>query len=660
MKDKDRLMMNTLRVLSADAVDRANSGHPGMPLGAAPMAFALWDKVLSHNPDDPTWMNRDRFILSAGHGSALLYGLLYLFDYGMTMEDLKQFRQLDSKTPGHPEYGHTVGVEATTGPLGQGLSMAVGMAMAEKHLAARYNKEGFPVIDHYTYVLAGDGDLMEGITNEASSLAGTLGLNKLIVLYDSNNITIEGDTSLAFREDVEKRYKALGWNVDRVEDGNDMDAVVAALKKAKKSADKPTLIRVITKIGYGSPKVGLASSHGEPLGAENTAVLRKNLQWTEAESFVLPPEVEEFRRTQRSRGRGKQDVWKEMYDNYEKAYPEEAGELQSALAGELPTDYMNSDEFYRFESSQATRGSSGEVLNRLAERIPQLFGGSADLAPSNKSVMKGRGFFSADTPEGSNVHYGVREHAMAAISNGIALHGGLIPYCATFLIFSDYLKPALRLSALMKQRVIYIFTHDSIGVGEDGPTHQPVDQLPMLRSIPGVVNFRPCDNKETAAAWAYALQHTDGPTTLSLTRQNTTDLAETGKGALKGAYVLKDFGEPELILMASGSEVKLIYEAAEELHNRGLGVRVVSVPSWEVFEAQGAEYKESVLPSSIRARLAVEASSPFGWERYTGLDGEILAMESFGASAPGKQLFERFGFTVSSVVEKALALCDKE
>ena len=649
------LSINTIRVLSAEQVQKANSGHPGLPLGAAPMAYTLWADVMNHNPKNPKWENRDRFILSAGHGSALVYSLLHLFGYGLDMEELKNFRQLDSLTPGHPEYGHTVGVEATTGPLGQGLSMAVGMAMAEAHLAKLYNTDDIKLFDHYTYTIVGDGCLMEGITNEASSLAGHLELSKLIVLYDSNNITIEGDTSLAFDENVRMRYDGLGWHTQLVEDGNDLEAILEAVNKAKES-DKPSLIEIRTKIGYGSAKEGMASAHGEPLGEENVVGLKTNLKWTMEGEFSVPEEVRTHMSELVSKGEEKEAEWNKKLEEYKEKYPEKYEEVMAALNGDLPEEYMDSEEFYSFDKDMATRASSGIVLNRLSEKISYLFGGSADLAPSNKTEMKNRESFSSENYAGSNVHFGVREHAMAAISNGLALHGGVLPYCATFLIFSDYLKPAIRLSALMNQRVIYVFTHDSIGVGEDGPTHQPIEQLPMLRAMPNVVNFRPCDARETAAAWAYAVRRTDGPTTLSLTRQNVKNLPGSGTDAHKGAYVLKDFGEKiDLIMMATGSEVGLIYETAEKLASEGFGVRVVSMPSIEVFEMQDEEYKESVLPSEIRTRLSVEAASSMGWHKYVK-DGTVISIDHFGASAPGAELFVRFNFTAEHVYNKAKEL----
>ncbi|OHW62948.1 transketolase [Andreesenia angusta] len=655
----DRLAVNTIRVLSAEAVQKANSGHPGLPLGAAPMAYTLWSRIMKHNPENPNWINRDRFVLSAGHGSMLLYSLLHMFGYDLSMEEIKNFRQLGSQTPGHPEYGHTVGVETTTGPLGQGLANAVGMAMAEAHLASLFNTEERKIVDHYTYAIVGDGCMMEGITNEASSLAGTLGLSKLIVLYDSNNISIEGDTDLAFREDVGPRYEALGWDVQFVEDGNDLDVIEEAILNAKSNTEKPSFIEIKTRIGYGSAKEGQASAHGEPLGEENVAGLKSNLGWEHGEEFVVPEKVKSHMQSILAEKKAEESDWNKEYKLYKKENPELAAKFEAFINAEIPKGYLNSEEFYSFEKDMATRQSSEVVLNRIAEKMPQLFGGSADLAPSNKTVMKSYSSFSKEDYGGSNIHFGVREHAMASVSNGIALHGGLVPYCATFLIFSDYLKPAFRLSAIMNKQVIYVLTHDSIGVGEDGPTHQPIEQLSMLRATPNAVVFRPCDAKEVAASWAYALERKDGPTALALTRQTVRNLEETGKDALKGGYVLKDFGDKvDIIIISSGSEVSLAYDAAVELCKRGIGVRVVSMPSMEVFEAQSPEYKESVLPSDLDIRISVEAGATMPWYRYIGPKGVAIGIDRFGASAPGDQLFEEFELTVERVVKEAIKILE--
>lgn len=655
----DNLAVNTIRVLSAEAVQRANSGHPGLPLGAAPMAYTLWSRIMKHNPENPNWINRDRFVLSAGHGSMLLYSLLHMFGYDLSMEEIKSFRQLGSQTPGHPEYGHTVGVETTTGPLGQGLANAVGMAMAEAHLASLFNTEDRKIVDHYTYAIVGDGCMMEGITNEASSLAGTLGLSKLIVLYDSNNISIEGDTDLAFREDVASRYRALGWDVQFIEDGNDLEKIEEAIANAKLNTEKPSFIEIKTRIGYGSAKEGQASAHGEPLGEENLAGLKSNLGWEHDEEFIVPEKVKSHMQSILAEKKAEESAWNREYKLYKKENPELAAKFEAFINAEIPKGYMGSEEFYSFEKDMATRQSSEVVLNRIAEKMPQLFGGSADLAPSNKTVMKSYSSFSKEDYSGSNIHFGVREHAMAAVSNGIALHGGLVPYCATFLIFSDYLKPAFRLSAIMNKQVVYVLTHDSIGVGEDGPTHQPIEQLSMLRSTPNAVVFRPCDAKEVAASWAYALGRKDGPTALALTRQTVRNLEETGKEALKGGYVLKDFGDKlDMIIMASGSEVSLAYDAAVELGKRGIGTRVVSMPSMEVFEAQSPEYKESVLPGDIDLRISVEAGATMPWYRYIGPKGVAIGIDSFGASAPGDQLFEKFEMTVERIVGEAMRIIE--
>lgn len=650
--------VNTLRVLSVEAIDKANSGHPGLPLGAAPMAFTLWNRVMNHNPKNPNWFNRDRFVLSPGHGSALLYSLLNLFDYGITIEDIKDFRQVGSRTPGHPEFGDTVGVEATTGPLGQGVAMATGMAIAETHLAAKFNKEDAKIVDHYTYVLTGDGCLMEGISYEAASLAGTLGLEKLILIYDSNSITIEGSTDLAFKENVGERFKALGWHVQKVTDGNDMDAIERAINLAKETKGQPSIIEVITEIGYGSPAVqGTSKAHGTPLGEENIKELKKVLGWEYEESFIVPEDVRLEMDNRVKQLSELETSWNEEFKAYESKYPELAREFKSWMDLDLPMDYLSSEEYYDFSKDMATRASSGEVLNRLADRIPNLIGGSADLASSNNTNMKNRESYGADNYIGSNMHFGIREHAMAAISNGMALHGGLRVYNGTFLVFSDYMKPAMRLSAIMKLPVTYVLTHDSIGVGEDGPTHQPVDQIPMLRSIPNFTIFRPADARETAAGWKLAMTKKDGPVGLALSRQTLPNLEGSGEEALKGGYILKrESKDLEYIILASGSEVSIAIQAAEDLEVKGHGTRVVSMPSMELFEEQSKEYKAEVLPSNIRKRLAVEAAEPSLWYKYVGLDGDVIGMSTFGASGPGGKLFDKFGFTKENIVEKALEL----
>lgn len=653
-KKLDQLAIDAIRVLTAESVQKAKSGHPGMALGSAALAYEIWANQMKFNPRDPRWMNRDRFVLSAGHASMLLYALLYLFDYGLTLDDLKSFRQWESKTPGHPEFGHTAGVEATTGPLGQGLSMAVGMALAQAHMAARFNKPGFDLFDHYVYVLSGDGCMMEGLTGEAASLAGTLKLGRLIVFYDDNNISIEGDTDVSFTEDVGKRHEAYGWQVIHVADGNDRTAIAQAIAEAKSDLSRPTMIIVKTAIGYGSPLAGDAKTHGEPLGEDNVAKTKEMAGWPGKSPFDVPAELLEYLKAKTAGIARSQEDWQQLRQAYAKAYPEDAARLDDCLDGTLP-DLMNDEAFWSFSGAQATRATSGTCLNRLAERLPNLIGGSADLAPSTKTVIKDGGWLSADHYEGINIHFGVREHAMAAVSNGIALYGGLRPFCATFFVFSDYMKGAMRLSALMKLPVIYVLTHDSIGVGEDGPTHEPIEHLAALRATPDMTVFRPADGKETAAGYVLALQN-QGPTCLVLTRQNLPTLDGTGPEALKGGYVLQDAADPDLILMASGSEVELTLQAAAVLSNDGIKSRVVSMPSMEVFEKQPQAYKESVLPDRLRKRLAVEAGTTMPWYRYIGLDGKVIGIDHFGASAPAATLFEQFGFTVENLVAEAKAL----
>lgn len=651
-KQLDQLAINAIRVLSAESVQKANSGHPGLPMGAAAMTYELWRNHMNFNPNDPQWINRDRFVLSAGHASMLLYSLLHLFNYDLSIEDLKNFRQWESKTPGHPEYGHTVGVEATTGPLGQGISMAVGMAMAQAHLAARFNQPEYDLFDHFIYVLAGDGCMMEGISSEAASMAGTMKLGRLIVLYDDNDISIEGNTDIAFTEDVGKRHEAYGWQVLHVADGNDTQAVAQAIAEAKADETRPSLIVVRTQIGFGSPLVGSADTHGSPLGAENVTKTRETLNWPGKEPFDVPVELRTYLRDVVEEKATAQAKWNDLFNRYQKAFPEKAGELNRCLNMDTP-DLLSDEAFWSFSGSQATRSTSGVCLNRLAERLPNLIGGSADLAPSNKSVVKETGWFSPEHYEGANIHFGVREHAMAAAANGMALYGGLRPYCATFFVFSDYLKAALRMSALQNLPVMYVLTHDSIGVGEDGPTHEPIEHLASLRSIPNVTVYRPADGKETAAAYLYALQN-NGPTCMVLSRQNLPTFDKTGPDALKGGYVLEDSDKIDLILIASGSEVELAMNAAKALKDKGVGVRVVSMPSMEVFERQSEAYRESVLPGTIRNRIAIEAGTDMPWYRYVGLDGRVIGINHFGASAPGELLFEKFGFTESRVVADAL------
>lgn len=661
MNHIDQLSINTIRFLSADAIQKAKSGHPGLPLGAAPAAYTLWAKQMKHNPANPDWVDRDRFILSAGHGSALLYSLLHLFGYGLTIEDLKQFRQKNSLTPGHPEYGHTKGVEITTGPLGQGIANAVGFALAEKHLAAKFNTEQYHIVDHYTFALCGDGCLMEGVAAEAASLAATMALDKLILLYDSNNITIEGDTQIAFTEDVLKRFEAYGWHTQEVKDGTDIAAIENAIALAKAETTKPSIIKINTIIGYGAPnKQGKASAHGEPLGEEELKAAKQALGWTETEDFAVPADVAEHMKALQSAFAQKEEQWNKLFEAYKKANPQLAKEWEIWHSKELPVNLLEEEDYWQYEGDIATRASSEQVLQKLSKVIPNLFGGSADLAPSNKSVMKDRAYYSAQTPEGSNIHFGIREFAMTAMANAMAIHGGLRPYIAGFFVFSDYMKAGLRMEALMGLPVISIMTHDSIGVGEDGPTHQPVEHLAALRSMPNYTVFRPCDTRETAAGWLAALSRTTSPTSLILTRQNLPLLEGTGKEALKGAYILRDCeGTPDILLLASGSEVELIYKAYDVLAEKGIKSRVISMPSFELFEEQTEEYKQSILPNEIRKRLAVEAASSFGWHQYVGLDGAVIGIDGFGASAPANTLFQEYGFTVENVVETAMDVVGK-
>ena len=652
----EEMSVNAIRVLSADAIQKANSGHPGLPLGTAPVAYELFAKHMNYNPHNPDWVNRDRFVLSGGHGSMLLYSLFHLFGIGnLSLEEVKNFRQFGSLTPGHPEYGHTVGVEATTGPLGQGMAMAVGMAMAEAHLSSVFNKEGFPVVDHYTYVLGGDGCMMEGISSECFSLAGTLGLSKLIVFYDSNNISIEGSTDIAFTEDVVTRFKAFGFQTIEVEDGNDLEAIGKAIEEAKADKTRPSLIKVNTLIGYGCPaKQGKASAHGEPLGVDNVAAFKENINWPCKGDFEVPKEVYDHYKELADNMAKAEDKWNELFAAYVEKYPEMKELWDNYFDGYDMSDLFNSDEYWaKGDKPEATRSTSGTILNMIKKAMPNLIGGSADLAPSNKTNMKDAGDFSKDNYAGTNLHFGVREQAMAAIGNGLALHGGLKAFVATFFVFSDYVKPMARLSALMKLPLTYVFTHDSIGVGEDGPTHEPIEQLAAFRSLPDFTVFRPCDRTETAAAWMYAVENECGPTGLVLTRQNLPQIEGSSKDALKGGYVIAESEKavPDAIIIASGSEVSLAINAKEELKKSGIDVRVVSMPSMELFDKQSAEYKESVLPNGVRKRVAVEALSDFGWYKYVGLDGRVIAMEGFGASGPAATLFEHFGFTVDNVVK---------
>ena len=655
MNNCDNLSVNAVRVLSADAIQKANSGHPGLPLGAAPMAYELWAKHLNISTKDINWVNRDRFILSAGHGSAMLYSLLHLFGYGdLTIDDLKNFRQLNSKTPGHPEYGHTLGVEATTGPLGAGISNAVGMAIAQKHIASVFNREGYPLIDHYVYVLAGDGCIMEGISAEALSLAGTLGLDRLVVLYDSNNITIEGDTDSSFTEDVMKRMEAYGFQTIEVKDGTDLDSISSAIEEAKSDKKRPSFIKVNTVIGYGCPaKAGKANSHGEPLGEENVKALRETLGWKYDEAFYVPQEVYDNCAKCMEKGNRARDEWNDMFNRYCEEYPELKALWNRYFHEDIAAELENNKEYWTLSGKKdATRGYSGLALNKLKDIVPNLIGGSADLGPSTKTIMKDEKFISRDDFSGRNIHYGIRELAMTGIANGIALYDGIKNYVSTFFVFSDFMKPMARISALAGLPVIYVLTHDSIGVGEDGPTHEPVEQLVMFRSIPNFNVFRPADEIETLAAWYSAITSRNTPTAIVCSRQSLPLIEGTGKDALKGGYIVLDSKKdiPDAIIIATGSEVSISLDAANKLKEEGIDVRVVSMPCMELFDKQSDEYKESVLPDACRKRVAVEALSEYGWHKYVGLDGKVVAMSSFGKSAPGSQIFKEFGFTTENVI----------
>jgi len=658
----DQLCINTIRTLAMDGVQKARSGHPGMPMGMADVAYVLWTRFLKHNPKDPKWPDRDRFVLSAGHGSMLLYSLLYLTGYDLTLEDLMAFRQWGSRTPGHPEYGLTPGVETTTGPLGQGFANGVGMAIAERFLAATFNRPGFPIFDHYTYAIVSDGDLMEGISHEAASLAGHLGLGKLVYLYDDNDISIEGSTDITFTEDVAARFRAYGWHVQRV-DGYDLKAIAAAIRAARRETARPSLIICRTHIAYGSPhKQDSASAHGEPLGEEEVRLTKQALGWPPDAQFWVPPEVLPVFRRAVEEGAAAQARWQATFADYARQYPREAALLERLWAGELPDGWEEAiPSFSPADGPMATRKASGIVLNALAKALPTLIGGSADLAPSNLTLLKGYGDFQRDTPAGRNLHFGVREHAMGAILNGMALHGGLIPYGGTFLVFSDYMRPAVRLAAMMHLPVVYVWTHDSLWIGEDGPTHQPVEHLAALRAIPNLTVIRPCDASETAEAWRAALRRRDGPTALLLTRQNLPVLDRSDKAGAenlaRGAYVLREApqGDPDLVLIASGSEVHLALAAQEGLAERGVRARVVSMPSWELFDAQPPDYRMAVLPPTV-PKIAIEAAVPLGWERYVGPGGAVIGVQRFGASAPYPVLMEKFGFTPQAVTERALEI----
>jgi transketolase len=660
----DQLSINTIRMLTVDAVEKARSGHPGMPMGTAALAYVLWTRFLKHHPGNPQWPDRDRFVLSAGHGSMLLYSLLHLTGYDLPLDELKQFRQWDSRTPGHPEYGMTPGVETTTGPLGQGFANGVGMAIAEAFLAARFNRPGFPIVDHYTYAIVSDGDLMEGVASEAASLVGHLQLGKLIYLYDDNDISIDGSTDFTFTERVDKRFEAYGWHVQEIPDGNDVPAIDAALRAAQAERTKPSLIIVHTHIAYGSPgKQDTAEAHGAPLGAEEVRRTKEFLGWPQEPTFYLPEEAVVHFRQAVERGRMWEAEWQARFAAYTAAYPELAAEWQRALRRELPPGWeARLPVFTTEEGTMATRVASGRVLNAVAPTIPNLIGGSADLAASNNTLLRGAGEFSPQNRGGRNIYFGVREHAMGSILNGLSVHGGVIPYGATFLIFSDYMRPAIRLAALSELPVIYVFTHESIGLGEDGPTHQPIEHLAALRAMPQLTVIRPADANETTVAWRVALTHQHGPVALALTRQNLPifDRARmaAADGLEQGAYVLLDAesGRPDMILIASGSEVALAVEAHTQLTQQGVQARVVSMPSWELFEVQPQAYREMVLPPSVRKRLAIEAGVPQGWRDYVGSEGDIIGLTRFGASAPGPVVMEKLGFNVTNVVARALKL----
>ncbi len=663
MESIEQLGINTVRVLSADAVQKANSGHPGTPMGLAAIGDVLWTKVMNYNPKDPEWANRDRFVLSAGHACMLQYSFLYLTGYDVTLDDLKNFRQLHSKTAGHPEYGLLAGIEVTTGPLGQGFANGVGMAIAQQYLASRYNKPGFDLFDYKIYAICSDGDIMEGVSAEAASMAGHLKLGNLIYLYDDNKITIEGDTSLTFNEDVTERFQAYGWHVQSVADGNDTQAIHTAILNAKNETKRPSLIKVRTHIGFGSPnKVDTAAAHGSPLGKDEVKLVKENFGFDPDKSFVIADEVLDYYRSKGNAGVKKEQDWKDLYAKYKEKYPAEAAEYELLSNGKLPQGWKDDLPVFKpDEKGIATRKASGKTLNAIAAKLPLLIGGSADLSPSTDTVLTAFESFTDENHGGRNFHFGIREHAMGAVLNGMALTRGIIPYGATFLIFSDYMRPPVRLAAIMKIRPIFIYTHDSIGLGEDGTTHQPVEQLIGLRSVPDVTVIRPADANETAQAWRVALEHSGGPVAIVLTRQNvpTIDQDKYAKASNveKGAYILSDCeAEPQIILMGSGSEVHLLLEAQERLKQESINARVVSFPSWEIFDSQSNEYKEKIFPKKIRRRLAVEAGSPIGWCKYVTDDGDVIGISKFGESAPGEEVMAEYGFTVENVIKKAKAL----
>ncbi len=666
-KNIDALCINTIRFLAVDAVEKAKSGHPGTPMGAATMAYALWDRFLRHNPADPGWVNRDRFVLSAGHASMLLYALLYLTGYDLSLDDIKQFRQWGSRTPGHPEYGITPGVEATTGPLGQGFGNGIGMAIAERWLAQNYNKPGHQIVDHFVYSIVSDGDLEEGVSSEAASLAGTLRLGKLIYLYDDNGISIEGTTSIAFTENVAERFRAYGWHVMGPIDGMDLLQVQEALEEARLETGRPSLIIGKTVIGFGSPnKAGTGAAHGEPLGAEEVKLTRQRLNWPYKEPFTVPPEVLDHMRLARDRGSRLQVDWEDRFEKYSLAYPRDADRFRADLSGELPADWdQGLEELFSDQTKPiATRDASGKIMNMIAGKVHSLMGGSADLAPSTKTYLMNFGDYGPENYSGRNMHFGVREHSMGTIVNGMALHGGIIPYAGTFLIFYDYMRTPVRLAALMGIRVIYIFTHDSVGLGQDGPTHQPVEQLAGLRAVPGLITIRPADAAETVEAWKLALERRDGPTALVLTRQNLPILDRrtlaAASGVRKGGYVLSESdGQPQVILIGTGSEVHISLEAAGILKEKGIAARVVSMPSWGIFDAQPVDYRNAVLPPGLRSRVSIEAACTLGWERYVGTEGTAIGVSRFGASAPGEIIYEKLGLTAQDVAKEAMRILQR-
>ncbi len=661
-EDLTQLCINTVRILAADAVQKANSGHPGTPMGTAPMGHVLWTKAMNYNPKNPHWPNRDRFVLSAGHACMLQYAYLYLTGYNLTIDDIKNFRQLGSKTAGHPEYGLLDGIEITTGPLGQGFANGVGMAIAQQYLASRYNKEGFNLFDYKIYAICSDGDLMEGVSAEAASLAGHLKLGNLIYLYDNNHISIEGDTKLAFdNEDVAKRFQAYGWHTQSVNDGNDIKAMAKAINKAQKVTDRPSLILIRTHIAYGSPHaVDTAESHGAPLGAEEVKATKTNLGFDPDKSFIVPDEVLNYYRKEGKKGAAREKKWNDLYKSYKEKYPELANEYEFFSANKLPEGWKEKLPQFSGDEKIATRSASGKTLNAIAEFFPLMIGGSADLAPSTDTLLKNYKSFEGDNHSGRNFHFGVREHAMGSVLNGIAVTKGFTPYGATFLIFSEYMRPPIRLAAIMKIKPIFVYTHDSIGLGEDGTTHQPVEQLASLRSIPNLTLIRPADANEAAQAWRVALEHKDGPVTLIFSRQKLPiiDQEKYGKatGLEKGAYILAESENAQAILIATGSEVSLALKAQEKLKEENISVKVISMPSWELFEKQDEDYKEKIFPSNLKKRLAIEAASPMGWHKYVTDEGDVLAVTKFGESAPGDEVMKAYGFTVENVVEKTKAL----